>query len=142
MVPRGQQIVSLVLLNIAGGNCVDDLRILEGDRGAVEVFQKTQTRHMRRRDREAMEKRFRQKKKRGFPSPSAAFEFLGEFHDPEEEKKREAHRAFIPQPNKHLKGLSHVIKDFIIFVQSRQVQSTATLDIDATLIETNKEQSL
>jgi hypothetical protein len=28
-----QVILSLVLLNLAGGGCVDDLRILEGDRG-------------------------------------------------------------------------------------------------------------
>jgi hypothetical protein len=137
-----EQILSLVLLNIAGGSCVDDLRILEGDRGFIGVLQRAQTHTMPRRERQAWEKRFRQKKSRGIPSPSATFEYLREFHSLEEEQKREAHRAFIPAPNKHLYGLRQVNKAFVSFVQSRQVQSTATLDTDATLVETHKEQSL
>ena len=136
-----QQILSLILLNIAGGSCVDDIRILEGDSGFVAVLQKAQTHHMRRREREAMEKRLRQKKRRGLPSPSATFEYLREFHDHDEEKKREAHRAFIPEPNGYLKGLSQVNKDFINFAQGRQIEKNATLDTDATLVETHKEEA-
>lgn len=137
-----EQILSLVLLNIAGGDCVDDIRILEGDRGFVEVLQRAQTHNMRRRERQALEKRFRRKKNRGLPSPSAIFEYLREFHNFEEEKKREAHKAFIPEQNSHLQGLWHVNRDFVNFVQSRHVETVATLDIDATLVETNKAEAL
>jgi hypothetical protein len=35
-----QIIMSLILLNIAGGDCVDDLRILEQDEGLVRIIQK------------------------------------------------------------------------------------------------------
>ena len=137
-----QQILSLILLNIAGGSCVDDVNALEGDKGFVEIFQKAQTHNMRRREREAMEKRWRKKKSRGVPSPSAVFEYLRLFHNPEEEKKRQvANKAFIPAPNKHLQGLAQVNGDFINFVQSRQVHNSATLDTDATLVETNKAES-
>lgn len=133
-----QQVLSLILLNIAGGSCVDDVRILEGDGGFVEVLQKAQTHTMRRRERQAMEKRFRKKKSRGVPSPSAVFEYLRKFHNTEEEKNRQPHKAYIPKPNRHLEGMWKVNGDFVNFVQSRQVQATATLDTDATLVETNK----
>ena len=35
-----QIIMSLILLNIAGGDCVDDLRILEQDEGLVKVLRR------------------------------------------------------------------------------------------------------
>jgi len=136
-----QQILSLVLLNLAGGDCVDDLNILRGDRGFVDILEKVHTHNMRQRERRAMEKRLRQKNSKGAPSPSASFEYLREFHNPEAEKKREAHRAFIPESNKHLKGLWQVNKDFVHFKQSRQVINTATLDTDATIVETHKQEA-
>ena len=137
-----EQILALTMLNIAGGSCVDDLRILEGDRGFVEVLNKARTHNMRRREREALEERWRKEKTRGVPSPSAAFAYLRLFHDSKAEEKREAHKAFIPSPNQHLQGPAQINTDFVNFVQSRRVMATATLDTDATLIETCKEEAL
>ena len=70
------------------------------------------------------------------PSESAVFRCLERFHDVDEESKREDHRAFIPAPNGAMKGLRKVNADLVGFVQSRSPQTEATLDMDATLVET------
>jgi hypothetical protein len=90
-----EQVLSLILFNVAGVSCVDDMRILEGDRGCVDIFQNAQTNKLRRRERQALEKRWRKKQTRGVPSPTATFEYLDAFHNPEEEKAREPHKAGI-----------------------------------------------
>ena len=52
------------------------------------------------------------------------------------------HRAFIPAPNGAMKGLRKVDADLVGFVQSRSPQTEATLDMDATLVETRKQEAL
>ncbi len=37
-----QIVMSLVLLNLAGGNCVNDLRILEGDEGFSRIMRRVE----------------------------------------------------------------------------------------------------
>ena len=54
----------------------------------------------------------------------------------------EAHRAFIPAPNGAMKGLRKVNADLVGFAQSRSPQTEATLDMDATLVETRKQEAL
>ena len=51
-----QVISSLVLLNLAGGESVDDLRILEKGKGFCKVLGRVETRGMRRRERRATER--------------------------------------------------------------------------------------
>ena len=70
------------------------------------------------------------------------FRYLERFHDAGEEAMREAHRAFIPAPNGAMKGLRKVNADLVGFVQSRSPQTEATLDMDATLVETRKQEAL
>jgi hypothetical protein len=67
------------------------------------------------------------------------FRYLSRFHDEEQEGNREPHRAFIPKPNEHLEGLGVVNRDLVSFVQGRSAQTVATLDMDATVVETSKE---
>ncbi|MBI2567828.1 MAG: hypothetical protein HYV63_12425 [Candidatus Schekmanbacteria bacterium] len=50
--------------------------------------------------------------------------------------------AFIPAPNEHLPGLTKVIADLVARVAERRGQRQATLDADATLIETHKKEAL
>lgn len=66
----------------------------------------------------------------------------GGFHQEEEEKKRVAHTAFIPGANEALGGLGKVNAQLVAFVQSRGPVKQATLDMDATLVETQKEEAL
>ena len=70
------------------------------------------------------------------------FRYLEAFHDPEEEKKREKGKAFIPLSNGHLQGLMKVNRDFITSIQRHRSSEEATLDIDATVIATEKEDAL
>jgi hypothetical protein len=137
-----QILMSLVLLNLAGGDCVDDLTRLEGDGGFAEVMHRAETHGMPRRERRALLRRFRKERKRAVPSPSSVFRYLGAFHDVKEEEKREAHKAFIPAPNKHLRGLVRVNIDLVAFMQKHSPRKHATLDQDATLVETHKAEAL
>ncbi|MCL0057298.1 transposase, partial [Dehalococcoidia bacterium] len=137
-----QMVTSLVLLNLAGGDCVEDLKVLEGDDGFCEVLRKTETHGLKRKVRRALERRWRKERRRAVPSPSAAFRYLSAFHDAEQEKHRQAGKAFIPSPNAHLRGLVEVNKDFAAFAQTQNPQSIATLDMDAVLVETSKREAL
>ena len=137
-----QIILSLVLLNLAGGDSVDDIRILEKDEGFCRVLGRIETKGLSRQQRRATERRWRKEQHRSVPSPSAIFRYLEAFHDPEEEKKREKGKAFIPAPNEHLQGLMRVNRDFVASVQKHRPKTEATLDMDATLVETQKEDAL
>lgn len=137
-----QMIMTLILLNLAGGDCVADIDRLEADEGLCKVMQRVEHHGLPRCERRALERRWRKARSRTFPSPSAAFRYLAAFHDPAQEARREPHTAFIPAPNEHLRALGRVNRDFVAFVQSRSPQQQATLDMDATLVSSQKEQSL
>ncbi len=138
-----QFVVALILLNLAGGEHVEDLSVLEQDPGFSRVLGRVETAGLSRQQRRALERRFRKERRRTVPSPSAVFRYLAGFHDPEQEKLRKVSRAaFIPKPNEALQGLGWVNRDLIAQLQRRRPQSTATLDMDATLVETGKEEAL
>ena len=138
-----QIVMALMLLNLAGGEHVSDLEVLEQDPGFSRVLSRVETAGLSRQQRRALERRFRKERRRSVPSPSAVFRYLARFHDAEQEKLREVSRtAFIPKPNEALRGLGLVNRDLIAQLQRRQPQNTATLDMDATLVETCKEEAL
>ena len=137
-----QVVISLVLLNLAGGDSVDDLRILEGDSGFGRVLRRTEMSGMSRRERRAAERRFRKGRQRSVPSPSAARRSLLRFVNRESEAERGPGRAYIPSPSARLTGLRRVNADLLAFYQKRRLQKHATLDMDATLVETTKEDAL
>jgi hypothetical protein len=136
-----QHIISLILLNLAGGDCLDDLEVLEADRGFGQILRAVEVQGLRYRARRSLEKRWRKERKRTVPSASAARRYLETFHDAEQEKLREPHTAFVPQPNQELQGLLEVGKEVVSFGQRLAPQAIATLDMDATLIESHKEQA-
>jgi hypothetical protein len=137
-----QIVLAIILLNLAGGNCVNDLFLLQSDPGFVEVMHRIQTHGMPRQQRRALLRRLRKEASRAVPSSSSVFRYLAEFHNASEEKKREPHTAFIPASNEYLRGLSLVNADLIAFLQKRAPQKHATLDQDATLVETSKADAL
>jgi hypothetical protein len=134
-----QAVLSLMLLNLAGGDCIDDIRILEKDEGFCKVLGRVETKGLTRRQRRAMERRWRKERHRCVPSPSALFRYLEAFHNAGEERKREPGKAFIPAPNEHLRGLRRANRDFVASIQRWHSEREATLDTDATLVETQKE---
>jgi len=126
-----QVVMALILLNLAGGDCVDDLRVLEGDEGFCRVLRRVELHGMKRKQR-----------RRTVPSPSAVFRYLSAFHDQQQEGHRVAGKAFIPKANKDLRAFSKVNEDLLGFVQKRNRQPTATLDMDAVVVETSKADAL
>jgi hypothetical protein len=133
-----QMIMALVLLNLAGGDCVDDLRVLEGDEGFCRLVREFEFHGRTRSERRALAKRWRKQRARTFPSPTSMREYLELFHEPEQEKLRKQHEAFIPEPSRLLTALVRLNGAFAAAVQRRSPQKTATLDMDATLVETFK----
>jgi hypothetical protein len=95
-------VLSLVLLNLAGGDCVDDIKILKADDGFCEVLKKAEMHGLRRKVRRALLRRWCKEKTRAVPSASSIFRYLAKFHDNEQEKQRRPGKAFIPAPNEHL----------------------------------------
>src|SRR4030042_6265689 len=83
-----QIVMPLVLLNLAGGDSVDDLRKLEGDEGLVQVLRRVEMHGLRRKERREQERRWRKERKRAVPSPSAVFRYLAGFDNPAEGAKR------------------------------------------------------
>jgi hypothetical protein len=115
---------SFVLLNAAGGECLDDFKRLREDPGLVEMIGHE------------------------LPSPSAALQFLYGFH--EDEKIEEARQqrlpeqiAYIPEETRPLAGLGQVNRDLVQrFGPRSPPQRILTVDQDATIIESHKQQAL
>jgi len=137
-----EEVSSLILLNLAGGDCVEDLSKVEKDEGFCRIMRRVSQWGKKRRERREQERRWRKEQKRSVPSPSSAFRYLSAFHDEEQEKKRVEGKAFIPDPNEHLRGMVKVNQGVAAFVQKRSPEKTATLDQDATLVDTAKEDAL
>ena len=138
----GQIVMSLILLNLAGGDCVDDLDRLNSDEGFGKLLRRCETHGLSRRVRREIAGRWRKIRTRSVVSASAARRYLREFHDETQEKLRVPGKALIPKANDNLLGLRRVNSEFLGWVDSSSRQMVATLDLDATLIETSKCEAL
>jgi hypothetical protein len=125
-----QMVLSLMLLSLAGGDCVDDLKILEADEGFCRVLE--------RMEPEASSSRWRTGKSRAIPSPSSVFRYLRLFHTDSMSVKG---TASVPR-SPAFTGLARINCDLTASLQRKSPSSTATLDMDATLIETTKKDAL
>jgi hypothetical protein len=137
-----ESVLSLVMLNLVGGDCVEDVDRLESDKGFCRLFSKAVSQGLSRKGRRGLKKRWRKEKTRSVPSSSAVFRYLSEFHDRAQEGLREGGKAFIPLSNEALKGLWEVNAELVGFVQNNRAEQTATLDMDATLVKTEKANAL
>jgi len=137
-----EMVLSLVLLNLVGGDSVEDLQRLECDEGLCALLSKSLSHGLSRKGRQQLKKGWRKAKSRHVPSASSVFRYLSSYHDEGEESRRVKGKAYIPCPNEALKGLKRVCGEFIGFVQQNDEQDIATLDMDATLVETEKRDAL
>lgn len=110
---------TLVALLAAGGECVDDVRVLHADAGLLRLWGK-----------------------RALPAAETLRTFLKRFHDQEAVLAREPHTAFIPAETAGLKGLTAVQDQLLGELQRRAPQPRATLDADATQIASDKRTAL
>ncbi len=137
-----QMVMPLLALNLAGGDRVEDLGRVSRDRGFSALLGEAEKALLTRRERRSLKGRFRRGGARGVPSATALRDWLEKFHDPSAELRREAGKAYIPAATAALKGLSAVNHELVGFLQSHRREAVATLDMDATLIETHKRQAL
>jgi len=118
-----EKIEALVLLLAAGGECPDDLRVLQADGGLRRLLG------------------------RRLPSPDAVRDFLYACHDDALIAQAQAARpagqvAYIPAENAALQGLARVNTALVHQVAAQGKSTTATLDHDATLQESHKRTAL
>lgn len=76
-----EMILALVLLNLAGGDCISDIERLEQDAGFRTLLIQFATHGMRRKERRAFEKRWRKAKSRGLPSNAAIHRYLPQLNE-------------------------------------------------------------
>lgn len=121
----GQQVESLVLLHAAGGDCMDDMESLRSDPGVAKML--------------------------GYETPSARCvgDFLEQFHDAGKiveargRAQAQGRLAFIPEENAALEGLRRVQDGLVgAIAKGEGPAETATIDQDATIIESRKREAL
>lgn len=115
---------SFLILNAVGGECLEDFDRLREDAGLAEMLG------------------------HAIPSPEAARKFLYQFHADELIEQAQQQRplgqiAYIPGENEPLEGLAQVNRDLLAEMGRRcPEQKIATVDQDATIIESHKREAL
>lgn len=105
---------AIVLIQAAGGECVEDVRVLARDGGLTRLLH------------------------RPLPSPDALHDFLGTFHDEPQMAQRPATGAWMPPENAALQALGRLNTALIQCAVAGVAAPTATLDLDATTIVSHK----
>lgn len=121
---EGTYVESFVLLNAAGGDCLEDFEQLRQDRALEQLIG------------------------HALPSAEAARKFLYAFHDPgkiAEAQQRLTPEAtsYIPEESESLRALARVNVDLVRELGRRCAdQRIATIDLDGTIIESHKQEAL
>jgi Transposase DDE domain group 1 len=136
-----QMVLAVIFLNLAGGDCIEDIERLEADTGFTTILGAIERDFLSRAERRSLKGRWRRARGRALPSPSALSGWLERFHDLAS-PKAVAGTAFIPAATAQLCGLWRVNRALLEFLQKHQSAASATLDMDATLIETHKRDAL
>lgn len=116
-------IESFLILNAAGGECLDDFAHLRQD-GLKDLIGHE------------------------LPSPEAARKFLYQFHDEQlieqaQQRLEPGQVSYIPEESARLEGLGQVNTDLVQQLAQRgEPQKIATIDLDSTIIESWKKQAL
>jgi hypothetical protein len=118
-----EKIEALALLMASGGECVDDIRVLQADAGLLRLLD------------------------RQLPSPDALLQFLYLFHDEALIKQAQQARptgtvAYIPGENAALRGLDRVNRALVQRVAAQGEAKKATVDLDATIQQSHKREAL
>ena len=108
---------TLITLFAAGGERIEDVRILSEDKGLGVLLGSP------------------------IPSPDALLDFLGQFHDPKAWGERPAEKkAFVPAESFGLVGLDAINREVVTRGANRE-QKTATIDHDGTIVEAHKREA-
>lgn len=109
-----EKIEALLLLVAAGGDRIEDIRILAEDKGLLRLLD------------------------RPLPSPDALLDFLSAFDDPAAQAaRRPDEESFVPSENAPLRALGEVVAMSVERIADAAAD-TATIDHDGTIIESHK----
>lgn len=114
-----QIILTLILLNLAGGESVSDVKILEKDAGFCQILKSMELNGSVGRNRSKIKCRWRKKVKNTLASPSSIFRYLACFHNEEEEEKRIEGKAFIPKSNEYLGKFADINSELVNFANKK-----------------------
>ena len=132
---------SLLLLNLAGGDSVDDLQRIQADSGLSRLLEKIQVSGLSAAAQRKRGELKRRQSSGSVPAASTVFRFLK--HDGEMGlEERGQGKAYIPGPGQTAERLGACNKRFISALCANRAYESVTLDIDATLIETHKRDAL
>lgn len=109
---------AIVLIQAAGGDCVEDVRVLARDAGLTRLLH------------------------RRFPSPDALHDFLASCHDEQLMAQRPPTGAWIPTESRALAALGALNTAVVRRAVTGLAATTATLDLDATTIVSHKRDAL
>lgn len=109
---------AIVLIQAAGGDCVEDVRVLARDPGLTRLLH------------------------RRFPSPDALHDFLARFHDEAQMAQRPSTGAWIPAEPPALQALAALNTAVVRRAVTGLGATRATLDLDATTIVSHKRDAL
>jgi hypothetical protein len=113
-----EQLETLSTLIVAGGDRVEDIRILEEDKGLVRLLG------------------------RPFASPDSLLDFLKSFHDEKTWASRPpGKKAFVPGESTKLQALELLNRTLVLRAAASSA-TTATIDHDGTIIESHKHGAL
>ena len=118
-----QKVEALVLLLASGGECLDDINILRADAGLCRLLE------------------------RKLPSADVLLSFLYAFHDERlivaaQKRRPPGAIAYIPEENEALRALGRINGELVHRVASQGKCTKATLDHDATVVESHKKLAL
>jgi hypothetical protein len=109
-----QKLEAIVTLLAAGGDRVEDIRVLSEDKGLEKLLGAP------------------------FPSPDTLLDFLGQFNDPKcWDDRPEEKKAWVPSESKGLQALDVINRELVAQGADRSV-TQATIDHDGTIIEAHK----
>jgi hypothetical protein len=112
-----EHLLAIVAMQILGGNTLDGLAVLKNHFNSVELpF--------------------------GIPSPSAAREYLKQFHNEKEEVHQKQGRVYIPEENEFLAGFETIHAHIFRQAYMTEPMKIITLDQDATFIGTHNKNAL
>jgi len=113
---ESKYVESVIALIAAGGDCLDDMELIRSDAGLKLLLGE-------------------------MPSAEAVRFFLYAFHDEKLLEGRPKEGAFIAEEGKPLKGLWEVNRGVVLKASRGERPKQATIDQDATVIESHKEES-
>ena len=133
-----QMLLSLCPLNIQGYDCVEDVDRLEAKEGLCRLVGRHETR-IQRVSRRKLRRRHRKGRKRTFPSSRSLLDWLHAHHDDAAGRERPEGSAYVPVPSATLVPPSEANRRLVAMAAELR---KATLDVDATIVPSGKQEAL